>query len=58
MELKQFQMADLLLMRKHLAGMETDMNIDAVDVNGDEKVSMADLLLLRKHLAGMDVELL
>ena len=49
---------DLLVLRKHLAGMSTTINTGASDVNSDGEVDVFDLLMLRKYLAGMKVELL
>ena len=49
--------ADVLRLRKYLAGMEVEINLLNADVTGDGKVSAADVLRLRKYLAGMDVVL-
>ena len=49
--------ADVLRLRKYLAGMEVEINLSNADVTGDGKVSAADVLRLRKYLAGMDVVL-
>ena len=46
---------DLLVLRKHLAGMSTTINTGASDVNSDGEVDVFDLLMLRKYLAGMKV---
>ena len=46
--------ADVLRLRKYLAGMEVEINLLNADVTGDGKVSAADVLRLRKYLAGMD----
>ena len=49
--------ADVLRLRKYLAGMEVEINLLNADVTGDGKVSAADVLRLRKYLAGMDAVL-
>ena len=49
--------ADVLRLRKYLAGMEVEINLSNADVTGDGKVSAADVLRLRKYLAGMDAVL-
>ncbi|MBQ2899915.1 MAG: InlB B-repeat-containing protein [Oscillospiraceae bacterium] len=48
---------DLLILRKHLAGIPEEIDLNASDVNVDGEVDVFDLLLFRKYLAGMDVEL-
>ena len=48
---------DLLVLRKHLAGISTEIDTSASDVNNDGEVDVFDLLMFRKYLAGMDVEL-
>lgn len=46
---------DLLLMRKHIAGLVTDNDIvfDAADINVDAIVNTDDLVDLRKMIAGL-----
>lgn len=46
---------DALLVKKHLAGYEVSLVMEAADVNGDGKVGSADALLIQKYLAGYDV---
>ena len=48
---------DLLILRKHLAGIPEEINLNASDVNADGEVDVFDLLLFRKYLAGMDAVL-
>lgn len=48
---------DLLLMRKHLAKWNVDIDLTASDVNCDGDVNLLDLLLMRKHLAKWNVTL-
>ena len=49
--------ADVLRLKKYLAGMEVEINLLNADVTGDGKVSAADLLRLKKYFAGMDAVL-
>ena len=49
--------ADVLRLKKYLAGMEVEINPSNTDVTGDGRVSAADLLRLKKYFAGMDVVL-
>ena len=60
-----FNMADVLILRKMLAGWynnENQPNLKSIreraDINWDDKCTMADVLLLRKYIAKWDVELL
>lgn len=46
-------MKDVLVLRKYLAHMSTDIEINSVDINADSKIDMKDVLLLRKFLAHM-----
>ena len=46
-------MKDVLLMRKHLAGMTVSCNLENADVNEDGDVNMKDVLMLRKFLANI-----
>lgn len=46
-------MKDVLVLRKYLAGLTTELNMTAADVNGDKAVNMKDVLALRKKLAGL-----
>ena len=46
-------MKDVLMLRKYLADMADDIDLDASDVNGDGVVNMKDVLMLRKYLAGL-----
>ena len=49
--------ADVLRLKKYLAGMEVEINLLNADVTGDGKASAADLLRLKKYFAGMDAVL-
>ena len=49
--------ADVLRLKKYLAGMEVEINLLNADVTGNGKVSAADLLRLKKYFAGMDAML-
>ena len=44
-------MKDVLLVRKHVAGINVDINLTAADVNGDGSVDMKDVLMIRKFIA-------
>lgn len=46
-------MKDVLLMRKYLADMTDEIDLEASDVNADGTVNMKDVLMLRKYLADM-----
>ena len=46
-------MKDVLLVRKYIAGMVNEINLQAADANRDLAVDMKDVLTLRKHLAGI-----
>ncbi len=46
-------MKDVLVVRKYLASMTTDLDLKAADMNGDGAVNMKDVLALRKSLAGL-----
>ena len=48
-------MKDVLVLRKHLAGIAVELNMAACDMNGDGNVNMKDVLVLRKQLAGLPV---
>lgn len=48
---------DLLLMRKHLAKWDVDIDEKAADCNVDGDINLLDLVLLRKHLAKWNVVL-
>jgi len=52
----EIDLADLMLLRRHLAGWE-NLGIDmrATDVNADGDIDLADLMLLRRKLAGWDI---
>lgn len=49
-------MKDVLLMRKHIAGIDTipDEFLDRADYNRDGEISMKDVLAMRRHIAGID----
>ena len=51
---KNINNGDLLLLRKHLAGINTlkGESLNAADLNHDNNVNNGDLLLMRKYLAG------
>ena len=44
-------MKDVLIVRKHIAGMDVEIDKIAADVNGDSSIDMKDVLLLRKFIA-------
>ena len=44
-------MKDVLIIRKHIAGLEGRLNEPAADVNADDSVDMKDVLLVRKFIA-------
>ena len=46
-------MKDVLLLRKHIAGIGALIDLIAADVNGDDSVDMKDVLLMRKFIAGL-----
>ena len=47
-------MKDVLLLRKHIAQMDVEIDLAVADVNGDGNVDMKDVLLVRRHIAGLD----
>ncbi|MBR6049711.1 MAG: DUF4838 domain-containing protein, partial [Clostridia bacterium] len=49
-------MKDVLLMRRYIAGLEEERDIDTVaaDVVKDDEVSMKDVLTVRRYIAGLD----
>lgn len=49
--------ADVLIIRKHIAGQSVKLDTNVSDVNVDGKVTAADVLLIRKFIAGQDVTL-
>ena len=53
----QLNGADLVRIRKYLAGISGEIDQACSDVNGDGKVNGGDLVRLRKYMAGQDVEL-
>ena len=50
-------MKDVLVIRKHIAGMTVDIDLDAADADGDGGVTMKDVLLVRKFIAGLILSL-
>ena len=46
-------MKDVLIMRKYIADMPTEINLELADANGDGTVNMKDVLMLRKYLANL-----
>ncbi len=44
-------MKDVLILRKHVAGMPVELNFVASDIDGEGAVNMKDVLMLRKYLA-------
>lgn len=48
---------DLIILRKYIAGLITDLDASFADINGDGKVGATDLIILRKLIAGFDVGL-
>lgn len=49
--------ADVLIIRKKIAGQNVTLNEDASDVNCDGKLTASDVLLIRKYIAGQAVHL-
>ena len=49
----EVNMKDVLVVRKHIAGIGGAVDSVAADVNGDGGVDMKDVLLLRKFIAGL-----
>lgn len=49
--------ADVLLIRKSIAGQNVSLNRQASDVNVDEKLTASDVLLIRKYIAGQSIHL-
>lgn len=47
--------ADVLIIRKNIAGQSVTLNIDLSDVNKDGKLTAADVLIIRKHIAGQQI---
>ena len=52
-----FNLLDLIAMRKHLAKWNTVIDEKAADCNVDGNVDLLDLILMRKYLAKWDVKL-
>ena len=48
-------MKDVLLLRRHLAGMETDLHSVLADADASGSINMKDTLLVRRYVAGFDV---
>ena len=48
---------DVLLLRKHIVGLEYVDNTDYADCNGDGNINGKDVLLLRKYIVGLASEL-
>ena len=49
--------ADVVTLKRYLAGMDVEIDPVAADVNGDGKQTIADVVLIMRYLAGMDVVL-
>ena len=49
----EIDMKDVLVIRKYIAGISSDLNTEAADVNKDGSVDMKDVLLVRKYIAGL-----
>ena len=49
--------ADVLLIRKNIAGQNVPVSKDVADVNCDGKLTASDVLLIRKYIAGQNVKL-
>lgn len=49
--------ADVVTLKRYLAGMGVEIDPVAADVNGDGKQTIADVVLIMRYLAGMDVVL-
>lgn len=48
---------DLILLAQHYAGWDVDINIPAMDINGDGETNVKDLIRLAQYLAGWDIKL-
>ena len=46
-------MKDVLLIRKFIANLITDIDMESADANGDSVVNMKDVLMIRKYIAGL-----
>ena len=46
-------MKDVLLLRKHIAKMDVEIDLVAADVNDDNSLDMKDVLLVRRHIASL-----
>ena len=49
--------ADVVTLKRYLAGMNVEIDPVAADVTGDNKQTIADVVQIMRHLAGMDVVL-
>lgn len=54
---KEINIADVVILKKHLAGIQTVIDLKASDVNVDGGVNIADAVLLMKYMAGMNIVL-
>ena len=45
---------DAIEMKKHIVGMESDVNMLSAELTGDKYVNAKDLLILKKHMVGME----
>ena len=52
---KKVTAADVLLIRKKVAGQKVTIDETVCDVNFDKKITAADVLLIRRHIAGQSV---
>ena len=52
----QINLKDVLVARKYVAGIDTEIDLVASDVNKDGAVNMKDILLIRKFIAGIITE--
>ena len=46
-------MEDVLALRRYLAGLKEEINLEAADVNVDGKINLKDVLMIRKFLTSM-----
>jgi len=45
--------ADLLILKKHLLGLDVSLNLTNADLNADDTVNLVDLLTLKKQILGL-----
>lgn len=45
--------ADLLILKKHLLGLDVSLNLNNANLNSDDTVNLVDLLILKKQILGL-----